>query len=159
VREICRRLDGLPLALELAAAHVALLSPGELAARLSLALLSEGARDGPERHRALRATIDASYAPLDDDQRIAFARIATFAGPVTIDAALAVTGAELATLEALVDRQLLVRRDHRLGMLETIREYAAGRLAGDGDAEAAHLRHARYWMGHRRGGRPRIRRP
>ena len=117
----------------------------ELAARLNLALLTGGARDGPERHRALRATIDASYAPLDSDQRIAFGRMATFAGPVSIDAALAVTGAELATLEALLDRQLLVRRDDGLGMLETIREYAAERLAEDGDADAAHLRHAQYW--------------
>jgi predicted ATPase/DNA-binding SARP family transcriptional activator len=146
VREICRRLDGLPLALELAAAHTALLPPGELAARLNLALLTGGARDWPERHRALRATIDASYAPLDSDQQIAFGRMATFAGPVSIDAALAVTGAAVATLEALVDRQLLVRRDHRLGMLETIREYAAERLADNGDADADHLRHARYWM-------------
>jgi hypothetical protein len=145
VREICRRLDGLPLALELAAAHARLLSPAELVTQLNLALLTGGPRDAPERHRALRATIEASYAPLDRDQRIAFGRMATFAGPVSVDAALAVTGADLSTLEALLDRQLLVRRDDGLGMLETIREYAAERLAEGGDAGVAHLRHAEFW--------------
>ena len=135
VREICRRLDGLPLALELAAAHAELLPPRELVTRLNLALLTGGPRDAPQRHRALHATIEASYAPLDRDQRIAFGRMATFAGPVSIDAALAVTGAELSTLEALLDRQLLIRRDDGLGMLETIREYAAERLAESGDSD------------------------
>jgi predicted ATPase/DNA-binding SARP family transcriptional activator len=147
VREICRRLDGLPLALELAAAHAALLSPAELGARLKLALLAGGATDVPERHRALRATIDSSYTPLDEEQRRAFRRMATFAGPVSVDAALVVADAGLPTLEALLDRQLLVRRDDRLGMLETIREYAAERLADDGEADAARRCHAEFWMG------------
>jgi hypothetical protein len=70
--------------------------------------------------------------------------MAAFAGPVSVDAALAVTGAELSTITALVDRQLLVRRDDRIGMLETIREYAAERLRDDGDLEAAYLRHAEF---------------
>ncbi|HEX6052567.1 MAG TPA: BTAD domain-containing putative transcriptional regulator [Gemmatimonadaceae bacterium] len=147
VREICRRLDGLPLALELAAAHAALLSPAELNARLRLALLAGGTTDVPERHRALRATIDSSYAPLDEEHRRAFRRMATFAGPVSVEAALVVADAGLPTLEALLDRQLLVRRDDRVGMLETIREYAAERLEDAGEAPAARACHAEFWMG------------
>src|SRR5262249_32576886 len=127
-------------------AHAPLLSPGELRARLNLALLSGGAGDAPARHRALRATIDSSYAPLDEDHRDAFRRMATFAAPVSVDASLAVTGARRPTLEALLERQLLIRRDSRVGMLETIREYAAERLAEAGEADAARLRHAEYWM-------------
>ena len=145
VREICRRLDGLPLALELAAAHTALLSPAELLARLNLALLAGGASDAPERQRTLRATIDSSYAPLDEKRRSAFRRMAVFAGPVSIEAALAVTGADVPTLEALLDRRLLLRRDDRVGMLVTIREFAAEHLTESGEADATHLRHAEFW--------------
>ena len=105
------RLDGLPLAIELAAARCALLAPDEIAQRLDAArALSAGARDAPDRQRTLRATIDWSYALLDDEEKACFARFAVFAGGATVDAAEAVTGADLDTLDHLVAKSLLVRR-------------------------------------------------
>jgi predicted ATPase/class 3 adenylate cyclase len=140
VREICRRLDGLPLALELAAARIGVLAPAELAARLNaaLAVLVGGARDAPERQRTLRATIDWSFRLLTGPEQHAFVRMAVFAGGATVAAAEEVTGAPLDTLDSLVAKQLLVRRDDRLLMLETVREYALERLTMDPDADAAH---------------------
>ena len=131
VREICRRLDGLPLAIELAAARVGLLSPAELAARLdqALAVLGTGARDAPARHRTLRAAIDWSFGLLSTSERDGFAALAAFPGGATVAAAECVTGASLDTLDSLVAKQLLVRRGGRLAMLETVREYAVERLA------------------------------
>jgi hypothetical protein len=148
VGEICRRLDGLPLALELAAARTGLLSARELNARLdrALAVLVGGARDAPQRQRTLRATIDWSFGLLTDTERQAFARMAVFAGGATVPAAEEVTGATLDILDALVAKQLVVRRDGRLLMLETIREYAAERLAADPDAEAVQERLARWCL-------------
>ena len=110
VVEICRRLDGLPLAIELAAARCGLLSPSEIAERLDAALgaLGGGTRDAPARQQTLRATIDWSYDLLDDDERACFARFAVFAGGATVDAAQAITSAELVTLERLVGKSLLV---------------------------------------------------
>jgi predicted ATPase len=98
VREICRRLDGLPLALELAAARVGLLPPAELATRLdhALAVLTSGARDAPDRQRTLRATIDWSHDLLTDTERQAFARIAAFPAGASLAAAELVTGARSA---------------------------------------------------------------
>ena len=141
VLTICRRLDGLPLALELAAARLALLSPAELAARLdgALSVLVGAALDAPERQRTLRATIDWSYGLLGSGERCAFARAAVFAGGATVSAAEAVTGASLEILESLVDKQLLARRGDRLQMLETIREYALERFAED--PAATRVRH------------------
>ncbi len=131
VPEICERLDGLPLAVELAAARIGLLSAAELAARLDHALpvLTGGARDAPERQQTLRATIDWSYELLDAAEREAFARFAVFAGGATVAAAEAITGAGLDTLQSLVDKQLLRRRGERLTMLALVREYALERLA------------------------------
>ena len=148
VREICRRLDGLPLALELAAARVGLLPPAELATRLdqALAVLTSGARDIPDRQRTLRATIDWSHDLLTDTERQAFARIAAFPAGASLAAAELVTGASLDTLDSLVAKQLLVRRDDRLLMLETVREYAAERLAEHTDADVTYERLAR-WCG------------
>ena len=148
VREICRRLDGLPLALELAAARVGLLPPAELATRLdhALAVLTSGARDIPDRQRTLRATIDWSHDLLTDTERQAFARIAAFPAGASLAAAELVTGASLDTLDSLVAKQLLVRRDDRLLMLETVREYAAERLAENADADATYERLA-SWCG------------
>jgi predicted ATPase/DNA-binding SARP family transcriptional activator len=146
VAEICRRVDGLPLAIELAAARSALLTPAEIAARLETAL-GPGARDAPARQQSLTATIDWSHALLDADEQRCFARFAVFAGGATVEAAETVTGAGLDTLDGLVAKSLLVRRRGartRLAMLETIRAYAAGRLDETADAEAvreAHLRH------------------
>ena len=144
VRDVCRRLDGLPLALELAAARVGLLCAADLAERLenALALLVGGARDAPERQRTLRATIDWSYRLLSDAERQAFARVAVFESGTTIPAAETITGASLDALGALVDKQLLVRRGHRLLMLETIRGYALERLAEDPEADAVRDRFA-----------------
>ena len=142
VREICRRLDGLPLALELAAARVGLLSPRELVARLddALGVLISGARDAPARQRTLRATIDWSFSLLDEAEREAFARMAVLPAGATVGVAQAVTAASLETLESLVAKQLLVRRGDRLMMLETVREYAVERLAADPEADVVRTR-------------------
>jgi non-specific serine/threonine protein kinase len=143
VAEICRRVDGLPLAIELAAARCGLLSAGEIAERLDAALGASGAaaRDAPARHRTLAATIDWSHELLSNAEQRCFARFAVFAGGATIDAAETVTAGGLDTLDALAAKSLLTRRRHapaptRLGMLETIRAYAAERLAVAAEAEA-----------------------
>jgi predicted ATPase len=142
VREICRRLDGLPLALELAAAHIGLLAPAELAARLdqALAVLVGGARDAPERHRTLRATIGWSFRLLTVPEHEALARMAIFAGGATVAAAEEVTSASLDTLNSLVAKQMLIRRDDCLFMLETIRQYALEQFAANPDAETVPCR-------------------
>ena len=143
VAEICERLDRLPLAVELAAARIGLLSAAELAARLDHALpvLTGGARDAPERQQTLRATIDWSYELLDATEREAFARFAVFAGGATVAAAEAITGAGLDTLQSLADKQLLRRRGKRLTMLALVREYALERLAPE---DAVHSRLAAW---------------
>src|SRR4051812_20652570 len=153
VAEICRRVDGLPLAIELAAARCALLSSREIAERLSEALgsLGAGARDAPARQQTLRATIDWSHELLSDAERESFARFAVFAGGATIEAAETITGAGLETIDALVAKSLVVRvqRPHtatRLAMLETIRAYASERFAAGVDAEAVRERHYRVYL-------------
>jgi predicted ATPase/DNA-binding SARP family transcriptional activator len=153
VTEICRRVDGLPLAIELAAARCALLSSGEIAERLSEALgsLGAGARDAPARQQTLRATIDWSHELLSDADRESFARFAVFAGGATIEAAETITGAGLEAIDALVAKSLLVRvqRPHtatRLAMLETIRAYASERFAAGAGAEAVRERHYRVYL-------------
>jgi predicted ATPase/class 3 adenylate cyclase len=150
VAEICRRVDGLPLAIELAAARCALLSPAEIAQRLDAAL-GAGPRDVPARQRTLRATIDWSHDLLDDDEKACFARFGVFAGGATVEAAEAVTGADLDTLDRLVAKSLLVRRARpdeptRLLMLETVRVYAADRFAARPDAEIVRERHAEHFL-------------
>jgi predicted ATPase/class 3 adenylate cyclase len=149
VAEICRRLDGLPLAVELAAARIGLLSSADLLARLdrALPLLTGGARDAPERQRTLRATIEWSYDLLSDEEQRIFAQLAVFAGSFTLEAAEEVCGAELDVLQALVDRSL-VRRwgSGRFGMLETVREYALERLDALPDGETVRRRHAKYFL-------------
>jgi predicted ATPase len=145
VAEICRRMDGLPLAIELAAARCGLLSPSELAERLDGAMRA-GARDAPARQRTLRATMDWSHGLLSDAEQQCFARFAVFAGGATVDAAQVITGADLETVDGLVAKNLFGRRHHpdgstRLLMLETIRSYAAERLAVLADHEAVRERH------------------
>jgi predicted ATPase len=152
VAEICRRVDGLPLAIELAAARCGLLSPVEIAERLDTALgaLGSGARDAPARQRTLRATIDWSHEMLSDVEKQCFASFAVFAGGATVEAAQSITGADLDTLDGLVAKNMLVPRHahpvSRLGMLETIRAYAAERFATTGDERAVRERHYRYYV-------------
>jgi len=153
VAEICRRVDGLPLAIELTAARCGVLSPGEIAERLDDAIgaMGSGARDAPARQRTLRATIDWSHALLDDGERRCFARFAVFAGGATAQAAETVTDCGLDTLDGLVAKSLLVlRRDShgpsRLAMLHTIRAYAAECLAATADEQAVHERHYRQYF-------------
>jgi predicted ATPase len=150
VAEICRRLDGLPLALELAAARVGLLSTRQLVDRLERALpvLTHGAREVPERQRTLRATIEWSYDLLDEEEQRLFRRLAVFAASFDLDAVEPVCGATLDTLQSLVDKSL-VRRwgSGRLGMLETIHEYASERLAASGEGDAVARRHVEHYLG------------
>jgi predicted ATPase/DNA-binding SARP family transcriptional activator len=153
VAEICRRVDGLPLAIELAAARCGLLSPGEIADRLGaqLGALGAGARDAPARQQTLRATIDWSHELLTDDERACFACFAVFAGGATVEAAETVTSASLDTLDRLVAKSLLVRRQSthaptRLAMLETIRAYASERFAAAADNDVVQERHYRHYL-------------
>jgi predicted ATPase/class 3 adenylate cyclase len=150
VAQICRRLDGLPLAIELAASRTKLLTPERLLERLGsvLPLLTGGARDAPERQRTLRATIEWSYDLLDPPVQSLFARLAVFAGSFPLAAAEEVAGADLDGLEALVDSSLVKSiGDDRFLMLETIREYAAEKLAASGDAKEVRHRHAAFFTG------------
>jgi predicted ATPase/class 3 adenylate cyclase len=148
VSEICRRLDELPLALELAAARVKALSPAQILERLEqrLPLLTGGARDLPERQRTLRATIAWSYELLEPGEQRLFAALAVFSGGCTLEAAEEVTDADLDTLQSLVDKSLLRHTDERFWMLETIREYAAERLREDTAAEGWRRRHAEHFL-------------
>ena len=159
VAEICRQLDGLPLAIELAAAKSTLLSLPAILSRLqpSLGLLTGGARDLPERQRTIRATIVWSHDLLGDDERVLFRRLGVFSGGWTLDAAEAVGGdgvSELCVLDALgtlVDSSLVRRGagDHtetRYSMLETVREYVVERLEESGDAEVLGRKHAEYYL-------------
>jgi len=152
VAEVCRRLDGLPLAIELAAARSRVLPPAALAARLgqALDLLTEGARDMPERQRTLRATLDWSYRLLGKSERELLARLAVFAGSVTLDDAEIVIGSDvLADLGALVDSNLLRRTTAdtpRFAMLETIREYATEQLRESGEEQLYARRHAEHFV-------------
>ncbi|MGZ6601688.1 MAG: BTAD domain-containing putative transcriptional regulator [Solirubrobacteraceae bacterium] len=153
IAQICARLDGLPLALELAAARMGVLAVEELAARLGEAVtdLGVGPRDAPARQRTLQATIEWSYRLLDKPLQRAFVHFAVFAGGATVEAARAVTGADLGTVEALIAKSLIYRRRQpdgatRLLMLETIRQYALGRLAADPEQDAVHRRHCEHYL-------------
>ena len=149
VTAICRRLDNLPLALELAAARSKLLSPPALLQRLDAALsvLIGGAGDRPERQRTLRATIQWSHDLLDPATQAAFRHLSVFRGSFTLDAADAVAGADLDQVAALLDQSLLKPLgDERFFMLETLREYAGERLDEKGETNDYALRHARYYL-------------
>jgi predicted ATPase len=163
VAEICRRLDGLPLAIELAAAKVRLLPPQALLDRLGdrMGLLTGGARDLPTRQQALRNTLDWSFGLLSPGEQALFARLGVFADSFGLPAVDAVCGVPAAadpdpavpamdTLGSLVDNSLVRTETHggqpRFRLLDTIREYALDRLRDDGDWTGAHDRHAAYYL-------------
>jgi predicted ATPase/class 3 adenylate cyclase len=148
VAEVCRRLDGLPLALELAAARVKVLAPKQILERLGrrLDVLTAGARDLPTRQRTLRATVDWSYDLLAPAQQGLFVRLSVFSGGWTLDAAEAVCDAELDSLESLVAKSLVTQVGERFHMLETLREYGLERLEASTSCESLRARHARFFL-------------
>ncbi|HET9495153.1 MAG TPA: tetratricopeptide repeat protein [Chloroflexia bacterium] len=171
VIEVCRRVDGLPLAIELVAAHTRLLSPRSILARLThpLHLLEGGPLDAPDRHQTMRDTIEWSYRLLSEGEQRLFRRLSVFVGGFSLRAAEAVCNEAgditievdhpqaievLEGLEALVDKNLVRRLDQtedkdsdaRLGMLETVREYASEQLEESGEVEAVRRRHADYFI-------------
>jgi predicted ATPase/class 3 adenylate cyclase len=154
VAEICARLDGLPLAIELAAPRVRTLSPQALLRRLDqgLSLLTGGAQDADERHRTLRATIAWSYDLLPQREQALFRRLAVFVGGFRLEAAAAVAEADvLEGVDSLVEKSLLLRLredsdgEPRFWMLETIREYAFEQLGAAGELESARRRHGAWF--------------
>jgi predicted ATPase/class 3 adenylate cyclase len=161
VAEICHRLDGLPLAIELAAAQVKLFAPPILLARLErrLGVLIGGPRDAPVRQQTIRNTIDWSYQLLDEAQQTLFTRLGVFVGGCTLDAIEAVCNVDddlpvdvVEGVSALADKSLLrqtegVDGEPRFVMLETIREYALDRLVAQGQVNAMRGRHAAYYAG------------
>jgi predicted ATPase len=160
VAEICARLDGLPLAIELAAARVKLLSPAAMRTRLEsrLQLLTGGARDLPERQQTLRAAMDWSYGLLNEAEQRLFRRLSVFVGGCTLEAAEAVcdTGRDLGLdvlegMASMVDKSLVQQADqaggeHRFVMLETIREYGLEHLAGSSEEAMTKRAHAAYCL-------------
>jgi predicted ATPase/class 3 adenylate cyclase len=158
VAEICVRLDGLPLAIELAAARIRLLGPQAILARLSdrLALLTQGPRDVPERQRTLRGAIEWSYDLLDPEEQGLFAALSVFRGGARLEAVEAIGAADgvdvLAGLASLVDKSLVRAEsapkgdgETRYVMLETLREFAIERLRASGDADEVGRRHAEWY--------------
>ncbi len=155
VADVCRALDGLPLAIELAASHVDALPPAAMRERLDhrLKLLVGGARDAPERQRTLRATIDWSYELLEQAEQRLFVRLAVFAGGCAIEAAQSVCGDDLELVDRLASltEKGLTRlegsdEEPRFTMLETIREYAAERLELSEEASTLRRRHAEHFL-------------
>ena len=158
VSHICRRLDGIPLAIELAAARVRILPPAQIAARLDdrFGPLTSGSRGTLPRHQTLRAAVDWSYELLGEPERELFGRLSVFAGGFTLEAAEEVCGDEggdpagvLESLSRLVDQSLVIAEDAghaRFRMLETLRSYAAARLAGSGTAQQLQRRHAGHFL-------------
>ncbi len=160
VATICRRLAGLPLAIELAAAKTRFLDPAALLSRLDRALSTRGARDLPERQRTMRATLDWSYGLLSETEKALFGRLSVFAGGFTLPAAEGVGadeagpfGAEdvLDLVGSLVEQSLLTVETNqggevRYGMLEPVRQYALERAEEAGESEGARRRHAAFFL-------------
>jgi predicted ATPase/DNA-binding SARP family transcriptional activator len=153
VHDLCAWLDRLPLAIELVAARSRELTPDRILAELPprLDVAAGGPRDAPARQRTLRATIEWSYGLLEEKERDVLARVSIFAGGFTLDAAYAVSGAELGELAALVDASLLVELETlgdepRLALLATVREYALERLDELSEAISVRQRHARHFL-------------
>jgi len=157
IKQILARLDGLPLAIELAAARIILLSPQALLLHLKkrLDVLKGNLRDVPERQQTVRATLDWSYELLDESERTLFNRLGVFAGGCSLEAADAVCSDGLSIdpfdgLEALLNKSLISKKDDREGephftMLETLREYALEKLESSGEAEKIRAKHAEYF--------------
>lgn len=154
VAEICRRLDGIPLAIELAAARVGVLTVGQIAARLddALGLLAGGGRIVAPRHRTMRGLLDWSYGLLDERESALFACLSVFAGGWMLEAAQAVVPDQdvLDLLARLVDKSLVLAEERgdrvRYRMLEPVRQYARERLEQTGDADAVRRRHTRQFL-------------
>ena len=170
--EVCRRLDGLPLALELAAARVRLFSVAQIVARLDdrFRLLTAGPRTALPRQQTLRATVDWSYALLAEPAQTLLRRLSVFAGGWTFEAAEAVAAGDgiqayavLDLLAQLVDESLVIAEEQRdsvrYRLLETIREYAAERLREAGEAERTRDRHLAYFLSLAEAEGPRLRGP
>ncbi|SOE03545.1 ATP-binding protein [Blastococcus haudaquaticus] len=152
VAAICRRLDGLPLALELAAAHARFLTPAALLGRLDSAVSSPLSRDLPPRQRTMRSTLDWSHDLLTADEQRLLRRLSVFAGSFSLDAAQHVAGADdvVPVLVGLAEQSLVLPQDDpepRFRMLEPIRQYAAGRLAESGEADAVADAAAAFFAG------------
>jgi predicted ATPase/class 3 adenylate cyclase/Tfp pilus assembly protein PilF len=160
VAEICVRLDGLPLAIELAAARIKMLPPKAMLQRVTsrLKLLTGGARDLPERQRTLRATIEWSHALLDEGEQLLFARLAVFSGGRTLEAIEAICDAQgdlpvdtFDGISSLVDKSLIRQEEGpngepRFVMLETVHEFAREKLAESAEAEEIKRAHAEYFL-------------
>jgi non-specific serine/threonine protein kinase len=160
VAQVCRRLEGIPLAIELATARMGVLSAEQLALRLedSLKLLTGGGRTAEPRHRSLRATLEWSHELLSEPERVLFGRLSVFAGGWTLEAAEEVCSGEgveqgdvLEVLSELVERSLAVAEAREEGaaryrMLEPIRQYGQERLEESGESEALRSRHAGYYL-------------
>ncbi|MFB4300128.1 BTAD domain-containing putative transcriptional regulator [Actinomadura sp. NTSP31] len=162
VASICRRLDGVPLALELAATRVRAFGVRELAARLDdrFGVLAGGRRGGPARQRTLRAVIDWSWELLGEDERAVLRRLAVHAGGCTLAAAEEVCGADAGVLARLVDRSLVVRtRDGRYRLLESVAAYGLDRLREAGEEAGLRRLHVRYYTGLAREAAGRLRGP
>ena len=173
VAEICRRLDGIPLAIELAAARVVALRPMEIAALLDerFRLLAGGVRTGVERHRTLRATVEWSYSLLAPTERTVFDRLGVFSGSFDARAALSVVATEgldewdaRETLSSLVAKSVVVDDEApdgttRYRLLETLRQYALERLGERGDVDGCRRRHAAHYVAFAEAARPGLRGP
>ncbi|HKZ69134.1 MAG TPA: tetratricopeptide repeat protein [Anaerolineales bacterium] len=160
IADICQRLDGLPLAIELAAARVKLLPPKAMLSRLEsrLSLLTDGPRDLPARHQSLREALDWSYNLLELGEQRLFRRLGVFVGGCLLEAAEAVCNPPdelplniLSQAQALIDQSLLRQEESpdgepRLWMLETVREYALDQLTASGEAQTTHRAHAQHYL-------------
>ena len=173
VAEICRKLEGVPLAIELAAARVGTLSVGQISERLggSLDLLTRGGRTAEPRQRTLKGTLDWSHDLLSEREKLVFRRLSTFAGGWTLEAAEAVASGEgveeegiLDLLSGLVEKSLVVTEERhrnrvRYRMLQPVRQYAREKLGEGGESEAVLCRHAEFFLALAEEARPRLRGP
>jgi predicted ATPase/DNA-binding SARP family transcriptional activator len=157
---ICRALDGMPLAIELAAARLRALTPGQIAARLDdrFRLLTVGSRTALPRHQTLRAVVEWSWELLDEAERVLWRKLSIFAGGATVESVEAICAGDLDVLASLVDKSLVVAtEDGRYRMLETIRAYGMECLAEAGEEDLVRRAHAEYFMRMAETAEPRLR--